>query len=56
MNYLHYMENKGVDLTGKDILITNGFTEGFDLVLGALRKKSGNAICENPHITRQSKI
>ncbi|WP_427179539.1 PLP-dependent aminotransferase family protein [Paenibacillus sp. TC-CSREp1] len=49
MKYLlHYMENKGVDLTGKDILITNGFTEGFDLVLGALRKKSGKALCENP--------
>ncbi|SDD30351.1 DNA-binding transcriptional regulator, MocR family, contains an aminotransferase domain [Paenibacillus sp. CF095] len=49
MNYLlRYMENKGVDLRGKDILITNGFTEGFDLVLGALRKKSGKALCENP--------
>ncbi|WP_127537514.1 PLP-dependent aminotransferase family protein [Paenibacillus illinoisensis] len=49
MNYLlRYMENKGVDLTGKDILITNGFTEGFDLVLGALRRQSGRALCENP--------
>ncbi|MCG7378201.1 PLP-dependent aminotransferase family protein [Paenibacillus sp. ACRSA] len=49
MKYLRqYMENKGVDLSGKDILITNGFTEGFDLVLGALRKKSGRALCENP--------
>lgn len=45
---LHYMENKGVDLTGKDILITNGFTEGFDITLSALGKGSGNAICENP--------
>lgn len=49
MDYLlHYMENKGVDLEGKDILITNGFTEGFDLVLTALGKTSGSAICENP--------
>lgn len=49
MQYLlRYMENKGVDLEGKDILITNGFTEGFDLVLSALRKRSGRALCENP--------
>lgn len=45
---LRYMENKGVDLTGKDILITDGFTEGFDLVLTGLGKSSGHAICENP--------
>ncbi|WP_042166326.1 PLP-dependent aminotransferase family protein [Paenibacillus gorillae] len=45
---LRYMENKGVDLTGKDILITNGFTEGFDIVLSAFGKSSGRAICENP--------
>lgn len=49
MQYLlRYMENKGVDLEDKDILITNGFTEGFDLVLSALRKRSGRALCENP--------
>ncbi|MCR8842462.1 PLP-dependent aminotransferase family protein [Paenibacillus sp. SC116] len=47
---MHYMENKGVDLTGKDMLITNGFTEGFDIVLSALRPsgRKGRAICENP--------
>lgn len=45
---MQYMENKGVDLAGKDMLITNGFTEGFDLVLSALGKRSGNALCENP--------
>ncbi|WP_270168932.1 MocR-like pyridoxine biosynthesis transcription factor PdxR [Paenibacillus sp. SYP-B4298] len=49
MDYLlHYMEHKGVDLTGKDILITNGFTEGFDIVLSALGKRSGRVLCENP--------
>ncbi|MEK8128798.1 PLP-dependent aminotransferase family protein [Paenibacillus filicis] len=47
---MRYMENKGVDLSGKDMLITSGFTEGFDMVLSALRPSArrGAAICENP--------
>ncbi|MCI0767015.1 PLP-dependent aminotransferase family protein [Bacillus sp. TL12] len=45
---LHYMEMKGVDISNKDILITNGFTEGLDILLSALAKKSGRIICENP--------
>lgn len=47
---MRYMENKGVDISGKDMLITSGFTEGFDIVLSALRPsaRSGAAICENP--------
>jgi DNA-binding transcriptional MocR family regulator len=45
---LKYMENKGVDIEGKDILITNGFTEGFDLVLTCLTNKGDNILCENP--------
>lgn len=46
---LKYMEHKGVDLSGKDMLITSGFTEAFDIVLSALRRKDGGAvICENP--------
>lgn len=47
---MRYMEHKGVDLCGKDMLITSGFTEGFDIVLSALRPSSrgGLAICENP--------
>lgn len=49
MNYLlHYMEMKGVDISNKDILITNGFTEGLDIVISSLSKKSGRVICENP--------
>ncbi|RXZ76720.1 PLP-dependent aminotransferase family protein [Paenibacillaceae bacterium] len=49
MDYLlAYMHHKGVNLDGKDILITNGFTEGFDIVLSALGKQSGNVLCENP--------
>ncbi|CAH0121221.1 MULTISPECIES: PLP-dependent aminotransferase family protein [unclassified Paenibacillus] len=47
---MRYMENKGVDISGKDMLITSGFTEGFDIVLSALRPSArrGAAICENP--------
>ncbi|MEY9971190.1 DNA-binding transcriptional MocR family regulator [Lysinibacillus sp. RC46] len=45
---LHYMEMKGVDISNKDILITNGFTEGLDILLSSLSKKSGRVICENP--------
>ncbi|PEA54931.1 GntR family transcriptional regulator [Bacillus pseudomycoides] len=45
---LHYMEMKGVDISNKDILITNGFTEALDIILSSLAKKSGRIICENP--------
>ncbi|MFE3574500.1 PLP-dependent aminotransferase family protein [Lysinibacillus sp. NPDC059133] len=45
---LHYMEVKGVDISNKDILITNGFTEGLDILLSSLAKKSGRVLCENP--------
>ncbi|MEH7464059.1 PLP-dependent aminotransferase family protein [Bacillus thuringiensis] len=45
---LHYMEMKGVDISNKDILITNGFTEALDILLSSLAKKSGRIICENP--------
>lgn len=45
---LRYMETKGVDLTGKDLLVTNGFTEGFDLVLSAMGKPHRRVLCENP--------
>ncbi|GIP43569.1 GntR family transcriptional regulator [Paenibacillus sp. J45TS6] len=49
IDYLHqYMEHKGVDMKGKDILITNGFTEGFNIVLSALNQKSGQVLTENP--------
>ena len=45
---LQYMENKGVNIEGKDILITNGFTEGFDIILSALTKPNDLILCENP--------
>lgn len=49
INYLmNYMEKKGVNIEGKDMLITNGFTEGFDIVLSTLTSKGDSILCENP--------
>ena len=45
---IDYMSSKGVDTSNKDILITNGFTEGFDIVLSSFTTKGDNIICENP--------
>lgn len=45
---LDYMKEKGVDTTNKDILITNGFTEGFDMILSSFTKPGDTIICENP--------
>ncbi|WP_172197508.1 PLP-dependent aminotransferase family protein [Saccharibacillus qingshengii] len=50
----NYMRSKGVEAADKDILITNGFTEGFDLMLTAIRRRSGRILCENP--THQTAI
>lgn len=43
-----YMENKGVYTENKSILITNGFTEAFDIVLTSLVNKNDKVLCENP--------
>ncbi len=57
MDYLlHYMENKGVDTQNKSILITNGFTQGFDIVLSALAKPGDQILCENPTYNTAIKI
>lgn len=45
---LQYMRNKGVDTDGKDLIVTNGFTEGFDLVLSTITKEGDSILCENP--------
>lgn len=45
---LEYMKNKGVDIENKDIIITNGFTEGLDMILSSFTKEGDNIICENP--------
>lgn len=43
-----YMSSKGVNPAGKELLITNGFTEAFNLVLSALTRPGDAIICENP--------
>lgn len=43
-----YMEKKGVNLKGKEILITNGFTEGFDIVISGLTSEGDYILCEEP--------
>lgn len=49
IDYLtEYMKSKGVDTEGKDLLITNGFTEGFNLVLAAVTEPGDRVVCENP--------
>lgn len=43
-----YLKDKGFCLEGKDILITNGFTEAFDIILASITKHGESIICENP--------
>jgi DNA-binding transcriptional MocR family regulator len=43
-----YMRHKGVDPQDKEILITNGFTEGLQLVLAALTQPGDSIVTENP--------
>lgn len=43
-----YMNSKGVDTSNKDILVTNGFTEGLDILLSSFTKPGDYIICENP--------
>jgi len=49
IEYLYdYMQSKGVSINNKDILITNGFTEAFDIILSSLTKKGDVILCEEP--------
>lgn len=45
---LTYMNKKSVDTSNKDILITNGFTEGLDIILSSFTNPGDYIICENP--------
>lgn len=45
---LEYMVRKGVDVSNKDILITNGFTEGLEIILSSFTNPNDKIICENP--------
>lgn len=43
-----YMEEKGVKTFNKDILITNGFTEAFDIIISSITKEGDIVIAEEP--------
>lgn len=43
-----YMNEKRVNTSNKDILITNGFTEAFDIIISTLTKPGDVIICEEP--------
>lgn len=45
---MEYMKGKGAITHNKDILITNGFTEAFDILLSSLTKPGDKIVCENP--------
>jgi len=45
---MEYMESKGVNTKGKNILITNGFTEAFEILISSLTKEEDCILCENP--------
>lgn len=45
---MSYMKHKGVNIEGKDILVTNGFTEGFDILLSGIMNDGESIACEEP--------
>lgn len=45
---MDYMAGKGVSLQGKEILITNGFTEALDILLSAYTRPGDVILCEAP--------
>lgn len=46
--FFNYMQEKRVSNINKDILITNGFTEAFDIVISTLTNKGDIILCEQP--------
>lgn len=53
---LEYMRSKGVETDNKDIIITNGFTEGLEMILTAYTNPGDKIICENPTHNTSIKI
>lgn len=51
-----YIEGLGVSMEGKDLLITNGFTEAFNIVLSTLTRPGDLILCENPTHHTSKKI
>jgi len=47
-HFLDYMRDKRVDTEGKDILVTNGFTEAFDIIISSLTNNGDIILCEEP--------
>jgi len=45
---LEYMSTKGIKTDNKDTIITNGFTEGLEMLLTAYTNPGDGIICENP--------
>lgn len=43
-----YMKEKRVNTDNKDILITNGFTEAFDIIISSLTNRGDVILCEEP--------
>ncbi|HEX3076913.1 MAG TPA: PLP-dependent aminotransferase family protein [Lachnospiraceae bacterium] len=43
-----YMKEKGVVGQRKDIIVTNGFTEGFEMLIEAFTNPGDYILCENP--------
>ena len=57
MEYLlEYMKEKGIQTDNKDIIITNGFTEGLEMLLTAYTNPGDKIICENPTHNTSIKI
>lgn len=46
--FFDYMKEKRVNTDNKDILITNGFTEAFDIIISSLTNKGDVILCEEP--------
>lgn len=57
MEYLlEYMSEKGIQIDNKDIIITNGFTEGLEMLFTAYTNPGDKIICENPTHNTSIKI
>lgn len=57
MDYLlEYMREKGIQTENKDIIITNGFTEGLEMLLTTYTNPGDKIICENPTHNTSIKI
>ena len=53
---LEYMKQKGVSIGNKDIIITNGFTEGLEMILNTFCNPGDKILCENPTHNTSIKI